>query len=355
MIARHGNTLPDAAYCRRDTRHIADVSLEIRSPTGAAGFRVTTTTTAESRRRDHHHDMPNRTELPMRGRPPLYTAELAHRILDEVRAGRTLADVCRDDALPAECTVRKWVQDDVDGFAARYRRAREAGRAVIPGQLRYTPEIAERVTDALASGRTLAEICRDPSVPSTTTIACWVAEDRDGFAGRYRLARQIGHGRTGQVPWTPELEELILGGLMSGRMLTEICREPDMPSVMSVHNWRTQDRGGFAARYRQAREIGCETIADEMVDIADDRSQDWLVRTNKDGTREAFLDPDRISRARMRFDARRWRLSKIMPRTYGDRIDLNARQDDAGGWADLLKAVDGKTRGLLPKKRREGE
>jgi hypothetical protein len=288
----------------------------------------------------------------MRGRPPIYTAELAERILDEVHTGRTLKDVCRDDAMPAECTVRKWVQDDLHGFAALYRRARQAGRAIMPGQLRYTPEIAEQVTDALASGRTLAEVCKDPGMPGTSTIARWVAEDRDGFAGRYRLARQIGHGRTGQIPWTQELEDLILAELMRGRTLTDICRDPDMPNIQSVHNWRTQDRGGFAARYKQAREIGCETIADEMMDIADDRSQDWIVRTHKDGTTDAILDPERIGRARMRLDARRWRLSKMLPRSYGDRLDLNAKPDSADPWAELLKAVDGKTRGLPNKARR---
>jgi hypothetical protein len=290
----------------------------------------------------------------MRGRPSIYTAELAERILDEIRAGRTLAELCRDAAMPAECTVRKWAQDDLHGFGVLYQSARKAGRGIMPGQLRYTPEIAEQVTDALESGQTLAEICKEPGMPSTTTVARWVAEDRDGFAGRYRLARLIGHGRTGQIPWTQELEDLILAELMRGRTLTDICRDPDMPNIQSVHNWRTQDRGGFAARYKQAREIGCETIADEMMDIADDRSQDWIVRIHKDGTTDAILDPERIARARMRLDARRWRLSKVQPRTYGDRPDptANTKPDSTDAWTELLKAVDGKSRGLPNKLRR---
>jgi terminase small subunit-like protein len=302
--------------------------------------------------KEHHHDIADCTELHMRGRPPIYTAELAERVLDELSAGRTLGEICGDNAMPSEVTVRKWVQEDVDGFAARYRRARQAGHAVIPGQVCYSRELADQVTDALASGRTLAEICKEPGMPGTTTVARWVAEDRDGFAGRYRLARQTGHGRTGQIPWTPELEELILDGLMSGRTLTDICRDPDMPNIRSVHNWRTQDREGFAARYKRARDIGCETIADEMMDIADDRSGDWIVRTHKDGTTEAILDPERISRARMRLDARRWRLSKMQPRTYGDRPDLKAEHDSIDPWAELLKSVDGKSRGLPNKVRR---
>ena len=290
----------------------------------------------------------------MTGRPPCYTAELAARVLDALSAGRTLGEVCAEDAMPCEVTVRKWVQDDVDGFAVRYRRARQIGLTAAPGQVRYSAEIAERVTDALMIGLPLSEICQELGMPSRATISRWVAEDRDGFAARYRLARQIGHGRIGQIPHTPEIEDLILGELKCGRTLTDICRDPDMPHVRSVQNWLAEDRNGFAARYKKAREIGCDIMADDIVDIADDRSGDWIVMTNKEGAPEAILDPERVSRTRVRIVARRWRLSKMLPRTYGERPDLDARHDSSDGWAELLKAVDGKSRGW-PNKLREGE
>ncbi len=276
----------------------------------------------------------------MRGRPPCYSAELAEQVLDELGAGRTLGEVCADDTMPCEVTVRKWVQEDVDGFAARYRRARQTGHSTIPGQVRYTREIADQVTDGLMSGRHLAELCKDAGMPSPATISRWVAEDRDGFAARYRRARQIGHTiAPGQVRYTPEIADQVTDGLMIGRPLAELCKDAGMPSAATLS-------------YKRARDIGCDTMADDMVDIADDRSSDWIVRTSKDGTLETILDPERVSRARLRFEARRWRLSKMLPRTYGDRLDLNARHDTGEGWADLLKAVDGKTRGLPNKVRR---
>jgi hypothetical protein len=287
----------------------------------------------------------------MTGRPPCYTAELAARVLDALSAGRTLGEVCAEDTMPCEVTVRKWVQEDVDGFAARYRRARQIGHTILPGQVRYTREIADQVTDALMIGQSLSELCKDQGMPSPATISRWVAEDRDGFAARYRLARHLGHGRTGQIPHSPEIEDVILGELMCGRTLTDICRDPDMPHVRSVQKWLATDRDGFAARYQQAREIGCAIMADDMVDIADDRTGDWIVRTHKDGTTEAILDPERVNRRLVRIKTRRWRVSKILPRTYGDRPDLTARQERGDSWADLLKAVDGKTRGLPNKVR----
>jgi hypothetical protein len=290
----------------------------------------------------------------MTGRPPCYTAELAARVLDALSAGRTLGEVCAEETMPCEVTVRKWVQEDVDGFAARYRRARQIGLTAAPGQVRYSAEIADQVVDGLMIGRPLSEICQELGMPSRATISRWVAEDRDGFAARYRLARQIGHGRIGQIPYTAEIEDLILGELKSGRTLTDVCRDPDMPHVRSVQNWLAEDRNGFAARYKKAREIGCDMMADDMVDIADDRTGDWIVRRNKDGTTEAILDPERINRTQLRIKTRRWRVSKVLPQTYGDRLDLNAKQERGDSWADLLKAVDGKSRGL-PNKVRESE
>src|SRR4051794_22588183 len=111
----------------------------------------------------HHHDIDDdafrdRGGLAMTGRPPCYTPALAQRVLDEVSAGRPLREVCGDGGIPAEMTVRKWIQDDVDGFAARYRQARQAALSVVPGQVRYTRAVADAVTEALTRGQPLADI-----------------------------------------------------------------------------------------------------------------------------------------------------------------------------------------------------
>jgi hypothetical protein len=42
------------------------------------------------------------------GKPTDYTAELAARICAELATGRSLRDVCRDDDMPHESTVRAW-------------------------------------------------------------------------------------------------------------------------------------------------------------------------------------------------------------------------------------------------------
>jgi hypothetical protein len=49
--------------------------------------------------------------------------EICRRLAD----GESLNHICKSKGYPAESTVRYWVLDDVDGFAAKYARARAVG------------------------------------------------------------------------------------------------------------------------------------------------------------------------------------------------------------------------------------
>lgn len=59
-----------------------------------------------------------------------------------------------------------------------------------------------------------------------------------------------------------------------------------------------------AKRYARAREAGLCRMSDRIEEIADD----------------AELDPND---KRVRIDARKWLLTKLMPKVYGDRVDMN--------------------------------
>lgn len=63
-----------------------------------------------------------------RGRPSIFSEELATRICERLAAGESLIGICNsDDNMPAESTVRLWALEDRDGFSAKYTRAREIG------------------------------------------------------------------------------------------------------------------------------------------------------------------------------------------------------------------------------------
>jgi hypothetical protein len=279
----------------------------------------------------------------MNTRSSLYTAEIADHILGELRAGRSLQDICRDDGMPHRDTISRWVGQDHEGFAARYYQARETARSS-PTYTGYSAETAERFLGEVMDGRSLVEVCGDPGMPDHTTVNRWVVADREGFAARYRSARQIGRLRHAAVPYCAEVANQVLDELIRGRLLVDICAEPDMPSVSAVGQWIRDDRDGFAERYRQAREAGCHVIAEQSLKIVDDRSNDWISWRREDGSTALMLDPERVPRAALRVKTRRWLLSKLLPRTFGERVDITARQDAGRDYesevAEMMKLID---------------
>lgn len=63
-----------------------------------------------------------------RGRPCVYTPEAAKIILEGLAEGKSLRAICREnESVPSESTIRGWVVEDVEGFAAQYARSRDIG------------------------------------------------------------------------------------------------------------------------------------------------------------------------------------------------------------------------------------
>jgi transposase-like protein len=54
----------------------------------------------------------------------------------------------------------------------------------------FTREKAELICDALVEGKSLRQICADPSTPSRSTIFRWLRESKD-FADQYAIAKQL--------------------------------------------------------------------------------------------------------------------------------------------------------------------
>lgn len=60
-----------------------------------------------------------------RGRPTLYTEELADEICTRLAEGEGLKTICRSNGMPDAHTVRDWAFDEAHPFAPRYARARD--------------------------------------------------------------------------------------------------------------------------------------------------------------------------------------------------------------------------------------
>jgi hypothetical protein len=100
---------------------------------------------------------------------------------------------------------------------------------------------------------------------------------------------------------------------MGGDSLRRICADRDMPDKSQVFRWLNQ-YGTFRDQYARAREIQTESLIDEIIEIADDASQDAYV--DADGKRR--VDHEAVQRSKLRIDARKWFASKLLPKKYGD-------------------------------------
>lgn len=59
-----------------------------------------------------------------RGRPSLYSDELAAEICERVANGETLTEICQDEEMPARSTVTTWLMRGTGDFPDQYARAR---------------------------------------------------------------------------------------------------------------------------------------------------------------------------------------------------------------------------------------
>ena len=113
--------------------------------------------------------------------------------------------------------------------------------------------------------------------------------------------------------YTPEVAAAICARLMEGESLRKICLSEDMPTKGTVCNWLAANHPEFLDQYARAREIQAEMYADDIIDIADEKTNDTLVTDFGEMPNKEW-----IMRSQLRVDARKWVASKLIPKKYGN-------------------------------------
>lgn len=116
----------------------------------------------------------------------------------------------------------------------------------------------------------------------------------------------------------------------SSKSLRTICKGKDMPAVRTVLNWLSEgDKTDakeefrlFLHQYTRAREQQADFMAEEIIEIADDGSNDLMTITKGDASYE-IENKEVTNRSKLRVEARKWIASKLKPKKYGDKVDLN--------------------------------
>ena len=122
--------------------------------------------------------------------------------------------------------------------------------------------------------------------------------------------------------YSQKIADEVCRRLAGGESLRAICRDEGIPDESTVRLWALDDREGFAAQYARAREVQFLAIADELLEIADDGRNDWMQRRGNDERRGWELNGEHIQRSRVRIDTRKWMLSKMLPKIYGNKTEV---------------------------------
>jgi hypothetical protein len=125
-----------------------------------------------------------------------------------------------------------------------------------------------------------------------------------------------------KTDYTQDLADKICEKISAGESLRSICKDEAMPRMATIFRWLANNKS-FSDQYARAREEQAETLADEIVQIADDGLNDTYLDEN--GNRRT--DQDVIARSRLRVEARKWVAAKLKPKKYGDFSRIESKVD----------------------------
>jgi len=122
--------------------------------------------------------------------------------------------------------------------------------------------------------------------------------------------------------YSRHIANIICIRIAEGESLREIVKDGGMPDRSTVYDWLLR-HPEFADQYARAREEQADTLADEIIAIADEQPEIVAVVDKKTGALiEHKLDGAFLQWQKNRIDARKWTAMKLKPKKYGDKLAL---------------------------------
>ena len=133
--------------------------------------------------------------------------------------------------------------------------------------------------------------------------------------------------------FTPEIADKVCDGIAEGKSLRAMLREDEtLPASSTLFRWLSQDKV-FSEQYARAREAQADVLFDEVLSIADEevtmvKKSKHGASSDEEAEIEVVFDPTAVARNRLRVDARKWMAGKLRPKVYGDKVDLTHANPD---------------------------
>lgn len=128
--------------------------------------------------------------------------------------------------------------------------------------------------------------------------------------------------KTGRpTKYSQKLADKICEQLSLGYSIRTVCNPEAMPAISTFYEWlRTYEE--FSKQYTRAKQESADAMAEDILDIADDGSNDWMEAKRKDGSTYTALNYENIQRSRLRVDTRKFLMAKMKPKVYGEKLDI---------------------------------
>jgi hypothetical protein len=107
--------------------------------------------------------------------------------------------------------------------------------------------------------------------------------------------------------------------LEKGHSLRSILRRENMPSSRTFFKWLNESKEKVK-QYERSVELRSELLFDEIIEIADKQGED----VGEDENGNKVINHNIVQRNRLQIDARKWALSKMLPKKYGDKTDITS-------------------------------
>ncbi len=124
---------------------------------------------------------------------------------------------------------------------------------------------------------------------------------------------------------TSKMFDKIMELLELGDSLSDVLKQnQNYPSRPTFYKYLKEDKNRLN-KYARATHIRADFLFDQILEIADKQEADVEI---KDGIQ--IVNPNIVNRNRLQIDSRKWVLSKMNPKKYGDKLDVTSDGEPIG-------------------------
>ena len=99
-------------------------------------------------------------------------------------------------------------------------------------------------------------------------------------------------------------------------------------NLVTFYKWLTEN-DSFKELYNYAREVRSDVLFEEIIEISDNTEEGVKEETKGKGRKKEtkIIKGDMTDHRRLKIDSRKWVVSRMNPKKYGDKLDLTSDND----------------------------